>query len=200
CYCDHCDPHPFPTRRSSDLINYRMHNKLMIVDSQMFITGGRNIGDEYFSLSARDFQDIDILGMGRISQEVVRSFDAYWNANESVPVERMFRHTGAEAIARLRAKLETHRANHAGGEYLQAVASSPFTRALQDDRIDWHWGTAEWLSDPPTKADPAHATNQVPILARKLANHARESQNELLLMSAYFIPGTSGQVFLLDLV
>ena len=45
-------------------INYRMHNKLMIVDSQMFITGGRNIGDEYFSLSAMDFQDIDILGMG----------------------------------------------------------------------------------------------------------------------------------------
>ena len=181
-------------------INYRMHNKLMIVDSQMFITGGRNIGDEYFSLSARDFQDIDILGMGRISRDVARSFDAYWNANESVPVERMFRHTGAEAIARLRAKLETHRANHAGGEYLQAVASSPFTRALQDDRIEWHWGTAEWLSDPPTKADPAHVTNQVPILARKLANHARESQDELLLMSAYFIPGTSGQVFLLDLV
>ncbi|WP_193075083.1 phospholipase D family protein [Pseudomonas sp. FME51] len=181
-------------------INYRMHNKLMVVDSQMFITGGRNIGDEYFSLSTMDFQDIDILGMGRITREVVRSFDDYWNANESVPVESMFRRTGKQAGARLRAQLETLRERHAGSDYLQAVAESPFTQALHDDRINWHWGTAEWLTDPPTKADPGHATNQMPILARKLAMHARKSEEELLLMSAYFIPGSSGQVFLLDMV
>src|SRR5690606_26323768 len=172
-------------------INYRMHNKLMVVDSQMFITGGRNIGDEYFSLSAMDFQDIDILGMGHITREVVRSFDDYWNANESVPVESMFRRTGKQAGARLRAQLEALRERHAGSDYLQAVAESPFTQALHDDRINWHWGTAEWLTDPPTKADPGHATNQMPILARKLAMHARKSEKELLLMSAYFIPGSS---------
>ncbi|MFA5678528.1 MAG: phospholipase D family protein [Pseudomonas sp.] len=181
-------------------INYRMHNKLMIVDSQIFLTGGRNIGDEYFSLSAMDFQDIDILGMGHITRDVARSFDDYWNANESVPVDRMIRRSGERAERRLRGKLQAHRARHAGSEYLQAVKESPFNRALHDDRIVWHWGEAEWLSDPPTKADPGHITNQEPILARKLMRHARASQQELLLMSAYFIPGSRGEVFLIDMV
>ena len=181
-------------------INYRMHNKLMVVDSQMFITGGRNIGDEYFSLSSMDFQDIDIIGMGRITRAVVRSFDDYWNANESVPVASMIRKPGPKAQARLRAQLQAHRARHDGRPYLQAVQDSPFTRALRDDRIVWHWGEAQWLSDPPTKADPGHATNQEPILARKLMRHVRTSEQELLLMSAYFIPGSRGEVFLIDLV
>lgn len=181
-------------------INYRMHNKLMAVDSQMFITGGRNIGDEYFSLSVMDFQDIDILGMGRITREVMRSFDDYWNANEAVPVESLFRRPGKQAVVKLRKQLKALRQRHNGGTYLQAVADSPFTRALHDDRIVWHWGEAEWLTDPPTKADPGHETNQVPILARKLVRHARDSERELLLMSAYFIPGSRGEVFLIDLV
>ena len=181
-------------------INYRMHNKLMIVDSQMFITGGRNIGDEYFSLSAMDFQDIDILGMGHVTRDVASSFDDYWNANESVPVDDMIRRPGPRAERRLRGQLQGHRARHDGGDYLRAVEKSPFHRALQDDRIVWHWGEAEWLSDPPTKADPGHITNQEPILARKLVRHVRESEHELLLMSAYFIPGSRGEVFLIDMV
>lgn len=181
-------------------INYRMHNKLMIVDSQMFITGGRNIGDEYFSLSATDFQDIDIIGMGRITRDVARSFDDYWNANESVPVDSIFRRSGKKAEARLRKQLRAHRARHDSSDYLSAVESSPFNRALHDDRIVWHWGQAEWLSDPPTKADPGHITNQEPILARKLMRHVRTSEQELLLMSAYFIPGSRGEVFLIDMV
>lgn len=181
-------------------INYRMHNKLMIVDSQMFITGGRNIGDEYFSLSTMDFQDIDILGMGHITRDVARSFDDYWNANESVPVDHMIRRPGEQAERRLRGQLQAHRLRHDGSDYLRAVEESPFTRALHDDRIVWHWGEAEWLSDPPTKADPGHITNQEPILARKLMRHVRGSQQELLLMSAYFIPGSRGEVFLIDMV
>lgn len=181
-------------------INHRMHNKLMLVDSQMFITGGRNIGDEYFSLSTTDFQDIDIIGMGAVTSQVMRGFDDYWNANESVPVEKIMGVPGEQASKRLRKQLQKIRHRHHGGIYLQAVAQSPFAKAWLSDRIDWHWGEAQWLTDPPTKADPAHATNQVPILARKLARHARETEHELLLMSAYFIPGIGGEVFLLDLV
>ena len=181
-------------------INHRMHNKLMLVDSQMFITGGRNIGDEYFSLSTTDFQDIDIIGMGQVTRQVVQSFDDYWNANESVPVEQVFGVTREQDGERLRKQLQKVRRRQHGGTYLEAVAESAFAWAWLADQIDWHWGDAQWLSDPPTKADPWHATNQEPILARKLARHARETQDELLLMTAYFIPGISGEVFLLDLV
>ena len=32
----------------STRLNYRMHNKLFVVDNEISIVGGRNIGDEYF--------------------------------------------------------------------------------------------------------------------------------------------------------
>jgi len=49
---------PCPTR----FPGYRNHSKLMTVDGHSFITGGRNIGDEYFAHSiGDDFVDRDIL-------------------------------------------------------------------------------------------------------------------------------------------
>ena len=44
-------------------INHRMHNKLFVADNALAITGGRNIGDQYFTLDPRsNFVD---LGCGR---------------------------------------------------------------------------------------------------------------------------------------
>ena len=36
-------------------LNYRMHNKLFVVDNEIGILGGRNVGDEYFQ-GGRDFE------------------------------------------------------------------------------------------------------------------------------------------------
>jgi phosphatidylserine/phosphatidylglycerophosphate/cardiolipin synthase-like enzyme len=56
---------PFYTRGVLDLLryaefivagqrlNYRMHNKVFIVDNAAAVVGGRNVGDEYFQASAR---------------------------------------------------------------------------------------------------------------------------------------------------
>ena len=47
--------------------NQRMHNKTFIVDSQVVITGGRNIADEYFDYDhAYNFRDRDVLLLGHI--------------------------------------------------------------------------------------------------------------------------------------
>ena len=37
--------------RSFDRVNHRMHNKTWIADNRVAITGGRNLGDEYFGAS-----------------------------------------------------------------------------------------------------------------------------------------------------
>ncbi len=48
-----------PSARAKKL-NTRMHNKLLIADSQMAILGGRNIGDHYFGLHHKyNFHDLD---------------------------------------------------------------------------------------------------------------------------------------------
>jgi cardiolipin synthase C len=65
---------PFPGGRSatwtrilasiSDIprINHRMHNKLFVADNAIAITGGRNIGDEYFTRDKHsNFIDLDVV-------------------------------------------------------------------------------------------------------------------------------------------
>ena len=51
-------------------LNYRMHNKLFVVDNEIGIVGGRNVGDEYFQ-GGRDFEfgDYDIIAAGPIVNE-----------------------------------------------------------------------------------------------------------------------------------
>ena len=46
-------------------LNHRMHNKAWIGDGELFIGGGRNIGDAYFDASSQfNFRDLDLVVMG----------------------------------------------------------------------------------------------------------------------------------------
>ncbi|KKN90552.1 hypothetical protein LCGC14_0226940 [marine sediment metagenome] len=180
-------------------INYRMHNKLVIADGQVFITGGRNIGDEYFELSDLYFQDVDIMGIGPVSRDVMRSFDEFWNSPKSVPVAALADGSDGSDIDRLRQALRTRAEEQRGNPYLLSVARSPFNRVLKDRHRSWHWGTAEWVYDPPSKASPDGAASEVPVVGRALVRHAKEARDEILMMTAYFIPGDQGEAFLMEL-
>lgn len=62
-------------------IQHRGHRKLLIVDGKTFLTGGRNIADEYFDLSPNyNFLDTDIEVTGPITKPVLQSFDLYWSS------------------------------------------------------------------------------------------------------------------------
>ncbi|TVP93495.1 MAG: phospholipase D family protein [Pseudomonadaceae bacterium] len=174
-------------------INHRMHNKLLVVDGVAMITGGRNIGDEYFALSPMDFQDIDIIGLGPIAREAGGSFDLYWNHNLAQPVSKILPRSDDKALAKVRRELISVRRQAARGPLMEAVADSNFIRALQDNRLAWYQGPAEWLFDPPAKADAHSELTGEPFLTRSLAKHTGALEHELLVMSAYFIPGEQGQ-------
>lgn len=65
-------------------MNYRMHNKVFLVDSQVAIIGGRNIQDAYYD---RDpelcFTDRDVIVSGPSIGEIQSSFDTFWNHEET---------------------------------------------------------------------------------------------------------------------
>lgn len=73
---------------------FRSHRKLMVIDAgdlenQQAITGGRNIGDEYFDLSTEyNFRDSDIFIQGSIVTAMANSFKLFWSnrAVEQAPV------------------------------------------------------------------------------------------------------------------
>lgn len=68
---------------------YRNHRKVLLIDGEEALTGGRNIGDEYFDLRADfNFLDRDILVSGPIVSAIQTTFDSVWNAKLSVKVKR----------------------------------------------------------------------------------------------------------------
>lgn len=71
-------------------LNRRMHNKLFVVDDEIAITGGRNVEDKYFDRDpGYTFRDRDILIVGPVVKDMVRSFHSYWDFERSVPIEAL---------------------------------------------------------------------------------------------------------------
>lgn len=65
-------------------VQHRSHRKLLIVDGQYAITGGRNIGNDYFNLSTHyNFLDSDVLIYGPIVKDIEKSFLVYWSSDYS---------------------------------------------------------------------------------------------------------------------
>lgn len=106
-------------------VQHRSHRKLLIVDDQTVITGGRNVANDYFDLSERyNFLDSDLEVSGPIVQTVRESFDVYWTSHlsaapaaETTPdpaAARFFTPDDRDLalVDRLRAGAEAYRAAH----------------------------------------------------------------------------------------
>jgi putative cardiolipin synthase len=67
--------------------NQRMHNKLLLVDEQVGITGGRNYQNRYFDWDpVFNYRDRDVLAAGPVARTMLESFEAFWKHPRSVPV------------------------------------------------------------------------------------------------------------------
>ena len=110
-------------------IQHRSHRKLLIVDGDTVLTGGRNIANEYFDLSDRyNFLDSDLEVSGPIVKTVLESFDVYWNsrlATEPMPDPTpnaeaakfvLPNERDAALIGKLRAAGELYRQSHKAHE------------------------------------------------------------------------------------
>jgi phosphatidylserine/phosphatidylglycerophosphate/cardiolipin synthase-like enzyme len=67
--------------------NHRMHNKLIVADTEVAIVGGRNIADEYFGFGAAlNFRDFGVITTGAVVPVLASGFDSYWNSGWAFPV------------------------------------------------------------------------------------------------------------------
>lgn len=72
--------------------NLRLHIKVMVVDGTTYISGGRNLSDKYFGLSAeKNYVDRDILVAGASAAQATASFRELWDS----PMTSRHRGTGA---------------------------------------------------------------------------------------------------------
>src|SRR5580698_6450734 len=78
-------------------INHRMHNKLFVADNALAITGGRNIGDQYFTRDPySNYIDLDVVVAGPIVPELSASFDEFWNSKYAIPISTVASPVSAE--------------------------------------------------------------------------------------------------------
>jgi putative cardiolipin synthase len=191
-----------PLRRLGELltsfarVNRRMHNKQLIADGQAVVLGGRNIGDEYFDLGALQFQDIDVIGAGPIAAQAQASFDVYWNSPSAVPITDLGKFTlRPRELETGRAALERRVQALADSDYARALAESEFARALASHDLRLHWAEGAVLADPPDKVTKPVDAPSEGYLGEQLTRRAAGVQSELLVASAYFVPGERGVAF-----
>jgi putative cardiolipin synthase len=190
---------PFASRDSrmmdflTDLsrINRRMHNKSLTADNQATIVGGRNIGNEYFGATSHaEFSDLDVLGIGPIVKDVSDMFDSYWNSESVMPV-RAFNQDQPipeEALAKARVEFDESVSEQQADPYMQAVAQSTLVTSARFDDLIFHWGRATLISDAPNKVTATDIKADT-HLAPRLKLHLDKAQQELIIISPYFVPG-----------
>jgi putative cardiolipin synthase len=179
-------------------LNRRMHNKSFIVDGMQAIVGGRNIGDAYFDAGDDvHFRDLDVLAIGPVVPEIGKMFDKYWNSDVAYPV-RAFTATDATTadLARVRDRLLRDARAFKQSDYAQAVADEPADVTAAKHSGTWYWGDAKLVADVPDKADPAHDGRPRLRIDEQIRRLLESAQQQVLLVSPYFIPGDEGEALL----
>jgi putative cardiolipin synthase len=178
----------------------RMHNKLWLADNSMAIVGGRNLGDEYFDAEPNmNFTDIDLLGVGPVAEQLGQSFDQYWNSALSKPIDEfMSTKPTAEDLQTTRTRLEasleeSRRQNHALYQRLMVYRTEP---RLDNWRKELIWANSQVLWDAPSKVLADGEPDPHLLLTTQLAPALDGVSKELIMVSAYFVPGPQGLVYL----
>jgi phosphatidylserine/phosphatidylglycerophosphate/cardiolipin synthase-like enzyme len=170
-------------------INHRMHNKLFVADNALAITGGRNIGDEYFTRDPHyNFIDLDVLAGGAIVPELSASFDAFWNSKYAFPIASVASAVSAEA------------STTAVPDSSTATNASWLERELKSGQLQLTWVPATVLADRPGKIASETSPDEEVTIANDLATLMLSATQELLVISPYFVPGKEGVAMFAKLV
>ena len=174
-------------------INHRMHNKLLIADNSLSISGGRNIADEYFMRSAQaNFIDLDVLGAGPAVPQMSAVFDSYWNSPLSWPIGALSG-IGADEAARADFDAMVRDAGPPFEERAEDVLGhTPLAAQLQAGRLQLQAAPTRVLADSP---DKAAGGSQATVAQQVLALFASAS-HDVHIASPYFIPGDRGLAML----
>jgi cardiolipin synthase C len=192
---------------SSRRLDYRMHNKLLVVDNAVAIIGGRNIGNQYFQMDPESqFADDDVFAAGGVAGELSVTFDEYWNSEFSIPAKALARKK--QAPAEIEARRErasapsSERAQASKTNVIDYVARSatgePYA-GIVSGRLPLVWAHAQVVCDSPDKKRVENGSRAGRLIIQPLAATASAAQSELLIVTPYFIPADDELQILADL-
>ncbi len=163
-------------------INHRMHNKTLVVDGQLAIVGGRNLGDEYFGRHQEmNFRDMEVIASGSQIPQVSLQFDAFWNSGWAFPISKLIEVPSATpGLGGLRSQLDMPVEN-------APKAQSPDDTWRQMVAVSLP-GSAEFYFDNPADHNPAERSERPDQLALKLRELISAADSDVWLITAYLVP------------
>ncbi len=170
-------------------INHRMHNKLFVADDALAITGGRNIGDQYFTLDPRsNFVDLDVVAAGAIVPQLSASFDQFWNSKYAIPIASVASSVDAETKSPppIEAQLSD------SDKWLE--------QELNAQKLELIWAPATVLADRPAKIASETSPDEELTIANDITELMGTAKQDLSIISPYFIPGNQGVALIARLV
>lgn len=183
-------------------VNRRMHNKSFTVDNEITIVGGRNIANEYFGARMDvNFGDLDVLAVGPVADDVSNMFDQYWNHRKAAPVPSFadMPEDPAAQLVKLRKRLD---------ESMEAILTTPYADAVRTDyekylettMENFTWADYELVYDSPDKVyKKKQKSGEIQNITTKLADAIATAENELIIVTPYFVPRKKGIEYLVGL-
>ncbi len=158
-----------------------MHNKMFLADNIIGLTGGRNIGNEYFGLNRkRNNRDIDVVAVGPIVSDMSDSFDIYWNSQYAFSPEVWLKRT-----PELEDKWELRDDVEEDAQEIVEVTDR-FPPDVRDWSVELRALRAELM---PADARAVYDDDFPPVqVADEIGAVADETQQELIIVSPYFVP------------
>ncbi len=187
----------------SPRLDYRMHNKLMVVDNAIALVGGRNVGDDYFQVDpGSQLGDFEVFAGGPIVPILSRSFDEFWNTTSSIPVAALA--TGPikpMALEGYRHELARHRreVRADGSDYATRVLSGEPLTGMLRGRLPLVWARATLWYDTPEKKHVEEGRKGGRLMRQVIFEAAAAANSEVTMISAFLIPGKDGMTLFEDL-
>ena len=168
-------------------LNQRMHSKLLLVDDEVGITGGRNYQDDYYDWNAvYDFRDRDVLVAGPVALDMAGNFEAFWDSQRSVPAERL------DDVARVLLREGAQPVRHApyrAPERVAAMSRDASEPEVVRERLAAHAldvVNVHFFADLPQKHRRS-APDDEPTAGTRLREMVEGAHSEVLLQTPYLV-------------
>jgi putative cardiolipin synthase len=170
-------------------VNQRMHDKTLVVDGKVAITGGRNMAAEYFDYNHEyNFRDRDVLLLGEAVKAMRKSFEAFWDSELSVKVEELYNvRVDDDEMRRIYLELHEYAASpeNFAPEVRSAVAETPAAFARLARQMTW--GKVEFISDRPGKNQNRVRLDGGGQTSSALARLVQAAQGRVVIQSPYLV-------------
>jgi putative cardiolipin synthase len=183
-------------------LDYRMHNKLFIVDGTAALIGGRNIGDQYFQVDPESqYADDDVFVTGPMVAMLAGAFQTYWESRLAISLEALApaQQYSAPRASELAARhTVAQKATTADAHYAEKLAAGEPLASLLSGATPVSWATAELACDNPDKQSEGADQHAGSLTFGLVAAALRETRSELLMVTPYLIPSPEELKLLTD--